>query len=133
MITFTHHSARVVCRRKGRLALACYSGPMCHQAFEALRLRVVQASSGAACLVLRVDRSLCLMGANPFVNGYSPVAVPGAVIVRPDQYSLWSDYAQVMAQAGIRRAVFLDSELELCRQWVDWQLIAPAALRRSMS
>ena len=131
MITFAYHSARVACKRKGRLALAYYSGPMCIQAFEELRPRVVQASTGAACLVLRMNKSLSLMGSAPFVQGYRPGAVPGAVIVRPDQYAMWSSYAQAMAQAGIRRAVFLDSELELCRQWVDWQLAAPAALRPS--
>ena len=122
MLTYRYHSARVACQRKGNLALASYSGPLCDQAFEALRPRVVQAATGAACLVIRVDNSLCLMGAAPLVKDYKPGAIPGAVIVRLDQYALWTDYAKAMAQVGIIRAVFPVSELAMCREWVDFQL-----------
>ena len=126
MMTFRYHSARVACQRKGNLALASYSGPLCNQAFEVLRPHVVRATSGSTCLVIRVDNSLCLMGTAPLVKDYQPGAMPGAVIVRLDQYALWTDYAKAMAQVGIIRAVFPVSELAMCREWVDFQLFQQA-------
>ena len=112
----------MACRRKGLLAFAKYTGPLCKKALEALRPRVVQASSGASCLVIRVDQSLCLLGGAPDVSGSHGLVVPAAVIVRPDQYDEWSAYAQAMARAEIIRVVFPLSELEMCRQWVGLQL-----------
>ena len=132
VVTHAHHSARVACHRSGDVAIANYSGPLCMTAFESLRPRVIKESSGAACLVLRMDRSLCLMGEIPAIKGYAIVSAPGAVIVRPDQLDLWTDYARAMSFVGIRRAVFLDSELALCRDWVDWQLgVSPSSVRQS--
>lgn len=126
METFSHHSARVKCWRKGRIGLASYSGPLCANGMDELRARVVRSTKGAQCLVLRMDSALMMMAAapTPATAVYSFNAAPGAVIVRPDQYDLWTDYARAMALIGVRRCVFLTSERDLCRQWVDWQLVA---------
>jgi len=130
--THSHHSAQAHCQRRGSIEIAAYSGPISLEAFDALRARVVASATGAACLVLRMDRALCLMSSSPVVQGYPAGAVPGAVIVRVDQLDFWTDYARAMAFAGVRRAVFLDSELALCREWVGWQLDAsPSSVRRS--
>lgn len=122
--TFRHHSAKVHVCRRGVVAIASYTGPLCNQAFDVLRPRVVTAVSGAQCLVIRMDRSLCLMGESPGApNGtYRRCAAPGAVIVRPEQLDLWQDYAKAMATIGVRRGIFLNSEMEMCREWIDWQL-----------
>lgn len=122
--TFRHYSAKVHVCRRGQVAIASYTGPLCDQAFAVLRPRVVTAVTGAQCLVLRMDRSLCLMGEAPGIpdGAYRRGAAPGAVIVRPEQLDLWKDYARAMSSVGVRRGIFLNSELELCREWVDWQL-----------
>lgn len=117
-----HHGARVVCRRRGDIAISDYSGVLCQTSFEWLRPRVVQSSAGALCAVIRMDKTLSLMTTAPQAAQYPAFSIPGAVIVRADQYDLWADYAQAMASVNIRRAVFLDSQLGVCRQWVDWQL-----------
>jgi hypothetical protein len=115
----SHHSARVSIAHKGAVAVADYSGPLCRSAFAVLRPRVVLATTGAKCLVLRMDKCLCLLGEVPEVKGYTAKSLPGAVLVRPDQYQIWADYALAMANIGIKRVVFRLSEKEMCRELVD--------------
>ena len=118
--TFRHHAARVACKSIGGVFLSAYSGPICVQAFDNLRARVIESSAGANCMIMRMDKSLTLMACRPKLPGgtYPVGAAPGAVIVRDDQYAMWSDYADAMADMGVRRVVFRDSQLELCREWV---------------
>lgn len=122
METLEHHSTRALCSRRGDVFLADYRGPLNASAFEELRPRVVRSSGGAQCLVLRMDKALSLMASAPAVGGYAIGSLPGAVIVRPDQYAIWIDYAVAMSAVGITRVVFPTSELLLCREWVDLQL-----------
>lgn len=124
METFRYHSAQAKCRRKGSLVVAKWSGPLCAVALDKLRARVVFAAQGAGCMVLRMDSALMMMAQvpGPDASYLTHKSIPGALIVRPDQYDLWADYSRAMALIGVRRCVFLASERDLCRQWVDWQL-----------
>ena len=119
--TFRHHASRVACESSGGVFLSAYSGPICASTFDNLRARVIESSAGADCMVMRMDKSITLMSCRPKLSGgtYPAGAAPGAVIVRDDQYALWSNYADAMADMGVRRVVFRDSQLAMCREWVD--------------
>lgn len=131
VLTFSHHSALVRCRRinSGRVFVASWSGPLYFSAMESLRDQVADAALGAQCLILRIDRALDLMGDSPStrIQSYRPGVAPGAIIVRADQYQPWADYADNMATKGIIRMVFLNSQLVQCQGWVEAELTAALA------
>jgi hypothetical protein len=122
MQTFRHHSARAKCGRigvNGEMA-AVYSGPVSAATFRTLSPLVLAATRGASVIVIRMDGCLTLMESPPHVpqGAYAVAAPDGCVIVRADQIDLWSGYAERMAQHGIRRVIFLDSQLPLALQWL---------------
>lgn len=97
-----------------------FSGPVCEAAFGSLAPRVLEETRGARTLAIRMDSCLMLTDRPPAVaDGYQGNTAPGCVIVRADQFDIWSDYAAMLAQVGIRRIVFLDSQLHLARLWVE--------------
>lgn len=121
---FRHHSTVAQCQRRGRVAFTSVSGPLGVDSFQALRLRIAEAGNGSACMVLRVDHAVNMMQTIPWMPSdiRKLGAIPGAVIVRPDQYAMWAAYAKSMSSVGVKRLVFLDSQRDLCREWVDVML-----------
>lgn len=121
MQSFSHHAATVRVRRlKDGIAEVVYSGPMGFDSFENLRGMVLGATAEASCLVLRMDRVLCIMGGappSPIGSAYRHNRVSAAVIVREDQFDKWDQYARQLAGQGVMRAVFLDSCAERAYQW----------------
>ena len=100
---------------------AVFHGPLCLAAFEAIAPRVLGATCAAAVLVVRMDGGLTAMSQTPQVPAlaYADLAPEGCIIVRRDQSALWSAYAESLAQFGIRRVVFLDSQLAAALRWVQ--------------
>lgn len=96
-----------------------YSGPMGCESFERLRSLVLDATAGAGCLVLRMDKVLDMMHCQPPMDGkaYKGNRVPAAVIVRNDQFDTWEIYARQIAKQGVMRAVFLDSFSDEAYRW----------------
>ena len=99
---------------------ADYTGPMCHECFDELRAKVLQATQEARVLLIRMDRALSVSALVPDVppTTYRINRAPAAVIVRPDQFDVWQDYAKRLADIGIMRAVFFDSQLVQARRLV---------------
>lgn len=122
MTTFKYHAAQAKLTIKDRIAEVDYSGPISSNAFKVLRDLVTEAAPLASCFVIRMDKSLTMMGTPPAALTGVKGAAPGAVIVREDQYELWRAYAAAMSHVGVIRIVFLESQLALCREWVDVQL-----------
>lgn len=130
-VVLKSHSSIARCVRHGALSTITYSGPIGRSGFLALGERVIRSTSGSSCLLVRMDVALLTMLDMPTIElgVFDGDVPPGAIIARADQYDLLADYAERMALAGVRRVVFLDSQMALCRMWVDWQLAeAPAEL-----
>ena len=126
MKTTRYGSARVssgVISRSG-LVEAAYSGPLTRAAFSVLRREVLFDTRPAPCVVLRMDKSLTLMTDLPDIptGTYTPTAPTGAVIVRPDQYEMWTAYNRKLTRLGVMRAVFLDSHAALAYEWAERQI-----------
>lgn len=126
MQMFKHHSARATCEHiRGNIKqmLVTYSGPISLFAFEELAGRVLWATNGADALMVRVDGCVLLMDQPAADSGaaHAPHAPPACIIVRPEQAAYWTAYAALLAASGIRRVVFLDSQLELAAEWLQRQ------------
>ena len=106
------------------LVEAGYSGALTRAAFDALRREVLLDTGPAPCVVLRMDKSLTVMSELPDIppGTYKPTAPSGAVIVRRDQFEMWSAYNRKLGQIGIMRAVFLDSNVALAYEWAQRQI-----------
>jgi hypothetical protein len=125
-VTRRYGSARagsaLVCRSTG-ICEATYSGPITMDAFSILRRSVLEDTDGSPCTVIRMDK--CVMPAEAMPRApagtYTSMAAPGAVIVRPDQYRVWSEYARNLAVIGVMRAVFLDSNASVAYEWAQRQ------------
>lgn len=105
---------------------AVYSGPFTRVAFVSLRDEVLQSSGHARSVVLRMDRTLDLMPEMPPTCkvAYSVNNIPGAVIVRRDQFYLWSAYAKKLAEMGVMRSVWLEEHAQMAYQWALHQSVA---------
>jgi hypothetical protein len=126
---FDQHSLKADCVLRGAVGIIHYRGVMTQISMQAIQPHIADMLGRANCLVFRVDKAAVAMTTVPPLaqTYYRARSAPGAIIVRGDQYELMADYAAAMAAAGFRRCVFFDSQLDLCRQWVDWQLEAAAA------
>lgn len=100
---------------KSGVTLAVYSGPLDGESLAGLRHAVNRQAIGTAAYVVRVDQSCLLMGVNPWIPDagmeLSSIA-GGCVVCRPDQLEVMRQYSQYMAERGVVRTVFLDSEIQ---------------------
>lgn len=123
MKTFAYHSAQARCYPVSPVGLAkvAYLGPLCNGAFKAFAPQVRCATSKARAILIKMDGCLMLMSGLPDAPDKGSLAdsPPGCLIVRPDQLSFWSAYAERMAYAGLRRLVFLESQTPLALQWLE--------------
>ena len=92
-----------------------YSGVIGDVCFANLRQNVVLATLGAKVLLIDMTGVLSTSVLVPPIHaGLYPIdAPPGVVICREDQLSTWRQYAGDIAEHGIMRVVFLDSERAL--------------------
>lgn len=121
MQTYNYHSTQAHCSRLGTMGLmqADYHGPLCSRAFSVLAPQVLHATQDAPAVMIRMDESLTLMEESPPPPGYRLDSPPACIIVRADQYTLWADYAIRLSTFGVRRVVFLDSQMELALLWLE--------------
>ena len=101
-----------------------YTGPMTSDALVALRTEGLRAAAHFGVCIVRLEKSLILMGDDvPVKDGaYDAKTPPGALIVRPDQYSFFQKYALKAAKYGVIRTVWTEANGHLAYAW---------ALRRS--
>ena len=101
-----------------------YTGPMTSDALVALRTEGLRAAAHFGVCIVRLEKSLILMGDDVPVEAgaYDENTPPGALIVRPDQYSFFQAYALKAAKYGVIRTVWVESNAQLAYAW---------ALRRS--
>jgi hypothetical protein len=119
--TFSCESARaVVWQELDRAWNAEYSGVLTRDCFADLRSAVVNATRDARVMTMDMSRALMTCYEAPSIprNTYLANVAPAAVVVRPDQYDVWRDYAGQAANQGIIRVVFLVSQLPQAQRWV---------------
>lgn len=121
MQVFRYNAAKVGCGAlgDGGLMQAIYSGPVCAGAFGVLSPQVLRATGCAKALLIRMDGCLTLMARPLQVQDDQERAPEGCVVVRADQLDFWVNYAADMALRGVRRVVFLDSQIQLALMWLD--------------
>ena len=121
MHTINRHASRVICtpRQNEDILEVAYSGPLCLHAFQDLGSSVVEKLGPAKSAIIRMDRSLFLLPEVPKPLNYSKCAIPAAVVVRPDQFEIWTRYARSVAPLGVFRMVFLDSQLAQAQQFAE--------------
>ena len=108
-------SGMAICVPVGTLGLmeVDYWGSLTKPAYIELRVSVLAATRSAAALVVRMDNAAMLLGQQP--TPPSPMksagAPAGALVVRADQFQMFSDYARALSAVGVVRAVFLPSQL----------------------
>ena len=132
MAAYRHNTSRVTSELVSRSGLveANYSGPITLAAFDVLRREVLRDTGPAPAVVLRLDKSLSLMSTPPLIpdGTYAPNSPSGAVVVRRDQYDFWLAYnRELVIRTGVKRVVFLDSQLTLAYQWAERQVLASRA------
>jgi hypothetical protein len=119
--TFSCESARaVVWQDLDRAWSAEYSGVLTRDCFVDLRSAVVLETREARVMLADMSRVLMTSIEAPPIpdNTYLANVAPAAVLVRPDQYDVWRDYAGQAANQGIIRVVFLVSQLPQAQRWV---------------
>lgn len=96
------------------VTIAEYGGAMCGRTLVHLRDSVAADVPDTRAYVVRLERTCLLMGVDPFIPAPGDVsAMPGGVVVcRPDQLDAMRIYAMHMANRGVVRVVFLESELQ---------------------
>jgi hypothetical protein len=109
---------------KTRLCESKYTGPMTTKALEVLCAGVIGATLAASAYVVRLDKALVLANDPlPFWKElYQADAPAGAMIVRPEQYDYWTDFALRASRFGVVRTVWTPVNAQLAYEW---------ALRRS--
>lgn len=120
MKTFSYYAARAHVGMTGgdRTAHVGYFGPLCGRAFARIAPQVMAEIGGADAAMIRMDACLWLAGATPGIHPQPGPMPPACVVVRADQFDVWTRYAAAAAEAGFRRIVFLDSQLELAQEWL---------------
>jgi len=96
-----------------------YTGPITPVSFSALKAAVLEQSSGAAAMVLRMEGAAVLLdeSAHDDVQPYRGHVPPAAVVSCHGCYEYWSAYTRRLAALGTMRAVFLPENLALARFW----------------
>lgn len=99
---------------KSGVTVAEYGGAMCAKTLVHLRDSVAAQAPETLAYVVRLDRTCLMMGIDPFIPTPGDVsALPGGVVVcRPDQLDAMKAYARHMAERGVVRVVFLESEVQ---------------------
>lgn len=110
-----------------------YAGLMFQSCLNFLRAKEVEATKEARVLFIRMDKVYMVTSHMPSVHcGHERINMaPATMIVRPDQYAKWANYATKMAQIGIMRAIFLPSQVAQALRMVD--RLSGATVRQALS
>jgi hypothetical protein len=106
-----------------------YYGMIDPASFDYLRSKLLDCSQSANALVIRMDRSLMLMAHPPPIPEgiYDAQTPPAAIVVRDQDFEVWSTYGKALATCGVMRSVFLSQQSEKAYQWAEFQAAAKPA------
>ena len=103
-----------------------YTGILTEKNLSQMRDLVIDATQGANGVVIRLDRALLATnvgGSSPRPNQRLSNA-PAAFVVSAEQYDSAVAYSAAVAEFGIRRVVFLTSQIEQARAWAQRNSVA---------
>lgn len=118
---YTCESARATVWQEGDYVFGVdYSGVLSRACFADLRASVIKATQKARVMRVHMEKAV-IADINPGIpHGiYHGNMAPAAIIVRPDQIDVWSDYADRLEELGIMRVVFLYSQRAEQQLFVD--------------
>lgn len=120
---FRHHSAQLRCSRVNPSGLAhvAYSGVLSRGAFSALEPMALDATYAARAFMMRTDGCVLAMSSAKGSESirHKPDAPPGCIVTSASQVDFWKNYASALSEMGIRRVVFLDSQIVLAFRWLE--------------
>lgn len=118
---------RYVPESRAGLVQMNYYGVIDAEALIRVRDGTIKFVAKSPALVIRTDTALVTLDEVPMVTWRPGRIPPAAIIVRPELRELWVEYARQMAEVGITRAVFLESQAEQAYRWAE-HLAEQAAL-----
>ena len=126
LVTFRYLTAKATHRVRscvsGKIAEVSYFGPLSTAAFDALAPPLIQATDHSiSAVVLRSDCSLSILDALPAAHKSAyPEDFPAlAHVCRAEDYDFWQAYAKKQAGIGIRRVIFLESQLAMAYAFAE--------------
>lgn len=125
MRVFGHHSARARCRHFQPQGVGCitYSGLVGQAALETLEPLAMGELGRAQALIIRLDGCVLIAPNGALMTGLES-GRDACVLVRPEQYDVYAEYALHMADQGVKRVVFLNSQAHLAQEWIDRRVAA---------
>jgi hypothetical protein len=118
-VTFGHLGARATCKRTNGWETATFSGLITGRGYRLLADQVDEWSESAKGVIIRLDGALTALSEGAEVGRcYRGHGVPGAIIVRDDQYDYFAQACANSTQAGVIRTCWLLSQLEHAKNWV---------------
>lgn len=110
---------RELVTRSGLVVEMVFYGPFSHDDAKTLRTLVLREVKNSSAYILRMENAVPLMTELEVPPREILHAAPAAFVTRAEHYEMYASYARSVAQLGIMRAVFLDSELLRARAWAE--------------
>jgi hypothetical protein len=106
---------------KNGVVEASYIGVVRATEFEGVRREVLGSVTDAVAILFLADAGTVVLNEVPEVPEIILLrgSPPGAVVVEPEQFRLWLDYANKLSKVGVIRGIFLPNEMVLAQQFVD--------------
>lgn len=96
-----------------------YYGYVDASAMAVLRAKFVDVARAAPACVIHTETALIAMDEMPAVEPALRPVADAAIIVTPENRELFVEYAKRLAEVGITRAVFLESQVEQAYRWAE--------------
>lgn len=120
-MTFTYGAGWAVCQEScgGTAVEVGFYGVVNETALLALWRQMLHLVGAASAVLVRLDSCVFCVDDLPDVGADARRVPVVAVVTRNEYREMFAAYGSRMARAGLTRAVFLDSQLELARRWVE--------------
>lgn len=121
MPTLSHHAARAHFHMVNNVMEVSYSGPLTPGALLNIRMGLLANMADSTCMMLHYEKSLLLMDRMPVHRHTDYKYQSAAIIIRPDQRALFNVYSEELAEIGVLRMLFLESQQALALEWLALQ------------
>jgi hypothetical protein len=131
MTEFRHHSARAVCAiSAGGVSTVSFYGLVDRKGMSFLRIQVHKFILPTLAAVVRLDGALLTLGHGVLEDTDASIrgGPDAAVIVRDEDYEMGMAYARHMAGLGVKRLIFLPSQIALAHRWAEARVRSVSAV-----
>ena len=129
-MTFTYGAGWAVCHDicDGAAVEVSFYGVVNKGALLGLWRQMLHLVGAASAVLVRLDSCVFCVEDLPDVGADARRVPVVAVVTRKEHRKMFAEYGSRMARAGLTRAVFLDSQLELARRWVERRVAGALSL-----